>query len=305
MFFNLFKRTPKPFHEGYLPVKDGHEIYYAEFGNPKGTPFLVFHGGPGGSCKPGHVMSFNLKKHRVILHDQRGGGLSKFENRFYKNETRYLLDDAVRLLAHLKIEDKVTVRGGSWGATLALLFAQKYPRRVRRLVLNSVFLAGTADRAWMENISGDLFYPDVMEKIRTAAGNEPVSPYYHRLLQGNKKDINRAMGLYGSYEGIMGSTHADLPKAPFDEDRIKYAQMFFHYDSHDYFIKPDEILKNAKKIAAIPTMIVHNRLDMSCPVQNAWLLHKALPKSKLIIVPNRGHGSDLLHDTIKQELEKM
>ncbi len=305
MFFNFFHRELKPFNEGFLPQKDGHEIYYAEYGNRNGIPVLCFHGGPGGCSGAKHASVFDPKKYRVILHDQRGCGKSPYQNRFYKNTTSDLLADAERLLKHLNIAGKVIVRGGSWGATLALLFAEKYPERVRRLILNSVFLAGTTDREWMENVSGNLFYPDIMEKIRADVGNEPLSAHYNRLLQGGKKDINRAMGLYGGYESIMGRADAILLKPPFDENRIKYVQIFFHYDSHDYFIKPDEILKNAKKIATIPTLIVHNRLDMSCPVKNAYDLHKALPKSKLVIVPDRGHGSKLLHETTLAEIRKL
>lgn len=305
MLWNFFKKENKPFNAGFLPPKDGHEIYYVEYGNPNGIPVLCFHGGPGGSSSVKYAAAFDQKKYRVILHDQRGCGRSTYQDRFYKNTTADLLADAVRLLKHLNVTGKVIVRGGSWGATLALLFAIKYPGCVRRLILNSVFLAGTTDRAWMEKISGDLFYPDIMAKIRADAGKEALSAHYNRLLQGSKKDINRAMGLYGRYEGIMGSVNAALLKPPFDENHIKYAQLFFHYDAHSYFIKPDEILKNAKKIAAIPTLIVHNRLDMSCPVKNAWDLHKALPKSKLVIVPNHGHGSKLLHETVKEEIEKI
>lgn len=305
MFFKFFRRELKPFNTGFLPSKDGHEIYYAEYGNPNGIPVLCFHGGPGGCSAPKHASAFDPKKYRVILHDQRGCGQSTYQNRFYKNTAADLLADATRLLKHLNVTGKVIARGGSWGATLALLFAIKYPERVRRLILNSVFLAGTTDRAWMENISGDLFYPDIMAKIRADAGNEALSAHYNRLLQGGKKDINRAMGLYGGYEGIMGRADAVLLKPPFDENRIKYAQLFFHYDAHSYFIKPDEILKNVKKIAPIPTLIVHNRLDMSCPVKNAFDLYKALPKSKLVVVPDRGHGSKLLHATLKQEIEKI
>ena len=305
MFFGLFKREPKPFNEGFLPPKDGHEIYFAEYGNPRGEPVLCFHGGPGGCSGVGYTHAFDLKKYRVILHDQRGCGRSVYQDRFYKNTTPDLISDAKRLLAHLNIGKKVIVRGGSWGSTLALLFALKYPEAVRRLILNSIFLAGSSDRDWMENLSGDLFYPDIMEKIKAPIKGQALSPFYNRLLQGNKKDINRAMGLYGGYEGIMGSECAELLKPPFDENQIRYAQLFFHYDANNYFIGQDEILKNAGKIAALPTLIVHNRLDMSCPVKNAWLLHKALPKSKLVIVPSRRHVGPLLHETIKKEILKI
>lgn len=140
MFWNLFKRPIQPYHKGFLPTKDGHDIFFQQFGNAAADnrkTILVFHGGPGGSSKYKHTLHYNLKKYRVILFDQRGCGQSICANALYQNTTNDLLDDANRLLNHLQITGKIIVGGGSWGSTLALLFAQKYPHRVSKLVLNS------------------------------------------------------------------------------------------------------------------------------------------------------------------------
>ena len=80
MLFSLFKKKIKPFNSGWLSVGEGHKIHYMEVGNPCGQVVLKFHGGPGGCCRVGHAESFNLKKYRIVLFDQRGGGKSTFED---------------------------------------------------------------------------------------------------------------------------------------------------------------------------------------------------------------------------------
>lgn len=304
MFLTLFHRDPKPFDEGYLPVKDGHEIYYRRFGNPAGEPVLSFHGGPGSVSKAKHAACFDLKKYQVILFDQRGCGKSFYKNRFDKNTTNDLLDDAARLLDTVGIKKKVISYGGSWGATLALLFAQKYPERVKRIIVSCIWLARSEDRQWMSKTSG-LFYPDFLDQIYAGSNGKDPTKYYTKLLFGSSKDMQKAMSLYGGYERLLGQVDPYFFKPPFETQNILSAQMFFHYESHEYFIKENQIIKEAKKIAAIPTLIVHNRLDMTCPVKQAWDLHKALPKSKIIIVPDRGHGSKLMFDVLKKEIKKL
>lgn len=304
-FFNLFKHMPKPYETGYLPECDGHQIYYQQFGNPKGPVILSFHGGPGGSGRAKHAVSENLKKYRLILFDQRGGGKSLARNPLYKNTTADLLKDAEHVLEHLNIKGKIIVSGASWGATLALLFAEQNPKRVSHLVVSCIFLANKRDCDWMPKGSR-LFYPDLLEKFETEAGGKNITQYFTRLLLSkNKRDNERALKSYASYERVLGSTHPHLPEGPFTEEDIRYPRIFFHYDSHKYFLRDNQILKDAHKISHIPTYIFHNRLDMSCPVINAWELHKALPKSKLYIVPSRGHGSPLMFETKKEILKNL
>ena len=119
----------KVFDKGWLPSHEGHEIYYQQMGNSNGEVVLNFHGGPGGCCKESHGQYFNLKKQRVIMFDQRGCNRSKAEDLISLNDTKRLLKDAKRLLDYLNITQPVIVSGTSWGSTLALLFAERYPEQ--------------------------------------------------------------------------------------------------------------------------------------------------------------------------------
>lgn len=69
--------TITPFHQGYLKVSPLHELWYAEYGNPKGMPVIVLHGGPGAGSNELDVSLFDTNYWRVILLDQRGSRLSK------------------------------------------------------------------------------------------------------------------------------------------------------------------------------------------------------------------------------------
>ena len=303
MFFGLFSREPKPYDAGRLDVGDGHSISYYQYGNPRGRVAISFHGGPGGSAKLKYAANFDMKKFRVILFDQRGCGKSKYKDLTYKNTTQDTLRDAERLLDHLGARGKITVAGGSFGSTLALLFAQKNPARVERIVVNSIFLARSRDfTGW---ISGDAkrFYPDIIESLEKISDGKPLAKYFAGLLfSGRRKSELEALEYYGCLEENLGKLEPGFKLPPKDkiEAELKALKIFIHYETNNMFIKENQILNDAKKIARIPTLIAHNRLDMICPFEQAWELHKALPKSKLAIVPDYGHGSKLQTKELKK-----
>ena len=130
----------RPHHSGYLAVGDGHEIYYEECGNHKGLPVLYLHGGPGNGCDEKARRFFDPKKCRIIVFDQRGSGRSRPYANVYANTTWHLVSDIRQLLSVLKI-NKALIFGGSWGSTLALATAIRYPELVSGLVLRGIFLA--------------------------------------------------------------------------------------------------------------------------------------------------------------------
>jgi len=266
--FKIFNKDPKPFNEEFLNRGDGHTIYFAEFGNPKGNAWLVFHGGPGSSSKPHYASIFNLKKSRVIVFDQRGCGKSTYKDRFKNNDTGYGLEDAKAILDHLGIE-KLGIQSGSWGSTLALLFAQKYPKMVDRMVLASIFLARKKDIDWVDVGSG-ILYPDIYEKIVVDRKMNITDYYYKKLFSGKKSDMIDATKRYGSYEHQLGSLSPSLPMNYTPDDRhINSFKMFMHYVKNNFFIKDNEIINNIYKIRHIPLTIVHARLDLVCPLEGA------------------------------------
>src|SRR4051794_22140303 len=109
------KQLPSPFHEGYLPTDEGHQLYFAEYGRPDARVSLILHGGPGSGCKPSMLDWFDLSQHRVILLDQRGAGRSLPAGKIDNNRTWDLVEDIERLRKHLRISRWMLI-GGSWGA---------------------------------------------------------------------------------------------------------------------------------------------------------------------------------------------
>ena len=302
MWFNIF--MPKPFNDGFLPTSDGHEVYYVQYGNPKGEPVLSFHGGPGGSSRPKYAKLFDLKKYRFIQFDQRGCGQSKFTDLLENNNTQALVKDAMRLLKQLGIDKQIIVHGASWGSSMALLFAETYPQAVKKIAVSSVFLARPIDADWVRRDS-ERFYPDLWDEMRKHTKHRDVYDGYYRLLFSPRlKDNLTALSYLGSYEHKLGEINPKFTElCELDERFLKMSKIYFHYDRNNFFLHPNQILKNAAKIKNIPTLILHNRMDFCCPVIQAWELHKALPKSKLTIVAEYGHSSPRLLKEVKKQLK--
>lgn len=290
----------KIFDKGYLPEFEGHEIYYQQMGNPNGEVVLFFHGGPGGKCKVSHGKRFNLKKQRVIMFDQRGSGKSKAEDIISLNDTKRLVKDAKRILEYLNINEQIIVAGGSWGSTLALLFAEKYPECVKRICVCSVFLARKMDMEWMLKDSG-LFYPDLLEEIkRQSEGENPYTHYAKLAFSEDLGSIQTAIKYMVYYEYLMGSLDAKFHDVRIDNEIINSARISLYYAANRYFLENDEILNNIDKIKDIPTNIVHNRLDMCCPLRGAWDLYRSLNNAKIEIIADIGHGGKKLTEAFKK-----
>ena len=304
MFF--FHREPKPFDTGFVPVGQGHQLFYQQFGNPKGRIVLSFHGGPGGCGRSKHVLHYNLKKWRVILFDQRGCGGSRAVDPMADNTPLSAVHDADTILKYLKIKKKITVAGASYGSSLALLFAEAYPKRVEQLILTSVFLMRPVDYKWVSEGSR-LFYPDLMAEMQQQAGRKGIIEYYHRLIFSDKyRDIQQALKYYGSYEYQLGKLDPSFEPTPaLTDGKIQSTRIYLDYEKNDFFVSDNQILDHIDKIKNIPALIIHNRLDFCCPVCGAYDLHRALPKSRLIIVPDIGHGSAKLFKVLDREIARL
>lgn len=290
-WFKLRLKFLKPFNQGFLPEIDGHKIFYQELGNKNGEPILIFHGGPGGSSKPYHASGFDLKKYHIITFDQRGCGKSEYKDALYQNTIDATAQDAIRLLKFLNIKQEIIITGASFGVTCALYFAQKHPELVKKIILNSVFLARKKDGDNMSP-SAKLFYADVLETLQKVAKGKDIFTFCHeKLFSQKQKDVDLAMQYYAPFEHMIGSFDVDFPQKEYSERWLNKFKIFMHYIKNDFFLTENQLIKNAKKIAHIPTYIYHNRLDFICPMYQAHEIHKALKKSKLHIVKATGHCS--------------
>ncbi len=309
MFKKIFAKltAPHPFNSGFYETTDGHKIYFEEYGNPNATPLISFHGGPGSKIKPLHASFYPLRHCHLILFDQRGCGRSTPLASIESNTTDKILDDANELLNYLNVKEKVISIGNSWGSTLALLFAEKFPERVRRIIVSSVFLARAqdTDEGWFKVCSN--FYPDFYDRLQSITPkDESISSYCLKLINSSDKlEQKLAVQLSTGFEHLIGEVNPKLPEVDeIDDAVIAGTKIYIHFIANGYFIEENQILKNAQKIKNIETLIVHNRLDMTCAVKQAFELHNALPKSRLIIVPESGHGGEKLKNTVKKEIRR-
>ena len=287
----------EPYDSGYLKVSDLHEIYWEQAGNPRGVPVLFLHGGPGGGCSPTHRRYYDPAAFRIVLHDQRGAGRSRPFGELRQNITQDLVADIERLRQHLGIE-RFVVLGGSWGSTLALAYAEAHPDRVAGLVLRGVYLGTKVE---MERFYGHgvaEYFPEVSERLWREVPEVPGKTPPQRLLallespdEAVRKRVARAWAAYETKVARLEQPDAAVDAAFETWDPTAFSRIENHYMAHDCFIEEGQLLRDAAKIRHIRTVIINGRYDVICPPKIAWTLHKALPRSELVIVEAAGHSA--------------
>ena len=287
----------KPFVKHSLSVEKPHVLYVEECGNPSGIPVVFLHGGPGAGCSPGHRRFFDPDIYRIILFDQRGCGLSKPHAELMGNNTQALIADIESIRSYLGIERWV-VFGGSWGSTLGLLYAQAFPERVSGLILRGIFLCRNEDIHWFYQDGASHIFPDYwqdfIEPIPLKERGDLVQAYYRRLSGNDELARMAAAKAWSKWEARCASLtmSADLVSSLADpHTALSMARIECHYFVNESFIEPGQILKNIERISHIPTMIVHGRYDMVCPVEQAFLLKEAFPEAALNVIAGAGHSA--------------
>lgn len=288
----------QPFKTEYLSVSNMHSLYLEQSGNPKGIPVIVLHGGPGAQSKPDHRRFFDPKKYRIIIYDQRGCGKSKPSGELQENTTSELISDIEKIKMHLNI-DTWMVFGGSWGSTLGLLYAEAFPDSVTHMIFRGIFLCRKWEIDWLFQTDHlKVIFPDIWEQYMGLAPPEKQSNLlnaYKEMLLGKDEILKtrafriltlledarqRMVSLIDSPEKI-NSQMTDL-------DRESY-KILFYYIENIMFLKENQILNSVDKIRHIPTVILHGRYDLVCPLQSAWELHKAFPEAEFHILPATSH----------------
>ncbi|WP_170406977.1 prolyl aminopeptidase [Ruegeria arenilitoris] len=284
-----------PFDQRVVDMGDGHRIYVEQCGNPDGIPVVVLHGGPGGGCSPAMRRYFDPEVYRVILFDQRGCGRSRPTASVENNTTWHLVADIERLRKLFEIDDWI-VFGGSWGATLALIYAQTHPDRVTRLVLRGVFLATQAELDWFYGGGAGKFWPEQWARftslLRDSELSDTIGAYNKRLFSGDRATEILYARAWSHWENALASIHTNgaVGESPGEYART-FARLENHYFINKAFLEHDgQILDRMDRIAHIPGHIVQGRYDMICPPQAAWSLAEKWPEAELKMVRQAGHA---------------
>lgn len=284
-----------PYESGMLDAGDGHRIYWETCGNPLGKPALFLHGGPGGGCYGDHRRLFDPAHYRVVLFDQRGCGRSQPLGSLEANTTAHLLADIELLREHLRI-DTWLLLGGSWGATLALLYAQRHRERVSALVLRGVFTARRREIDWLYRHGASALFPEAFAAFEAFIPPEErgdlIGAYHRRLTTGERDPQIAAARAWCGWEGALMTLAPRASYAPGHGDQtLALARIEAHYFINNTFLPEGEILAHVEKLAGLPGVIVQGRYDVVTPPSTAFELHTKWPGSRLEIVADAGHAT--------------
>ncbi|WP_282092766.1 prolyl aminopeptidase [Epibacterium ulvae] len=284
-----------PFDQRMIDVGQGHRIYVEQSGNPDGIPVVVCHGGPGGGCSPAMRRFFDPEVYRVILFDQRGCGKSRPFAEVKDNTTWHLIKDMEQIRRLFEI-DRWIVFGGSWGATLSLVYAQTHPDRVMAMVLRGVFLMTAAELQWFYGGDAGRFWPEAWARfvapIPENERGDPITAYHKRLFSGDITEEKRYGQSWSAWENALASMSSNgVSGMPPGDYARAFARLESHYFINEGFLDCDgHILANIGRISHIPGIIVQGRYDMICPPTSAWRLNELWPNSELVMVRDAGHA---------------
>jgi proline iminopeptidase len=282
-----------------LQVDEQHAIYVEEVGNPDGLPVIFLHGGPGSGCSPDSRRLFDPQSYRIILFDQRGAGQSKPHCSLINNTTAHLIADIEKIRHKLNIDSWV-VYGGSWGSTLALLYAQAHSSCVKFLILRGIFLARPNDVAWLfgEQGAAKIFpehYAEFVADIPAKTVPQIMQYYLSKFTGANELLRAKFAKKWSTWEIKCSTLEVNIEKEKFlslANHCLSFSSLEAHYFLNNCFLQENQILKNMHKLANIPGIIIHGRYDMVCPVEQAYLLAKLWPneQAELQIICPAGHS---------------
>ncbi|UUM29564.1 prolyl aminopeptidase [Vibrio japonicus] len=308
----------EPYQSFMLPMKAAqgeqcHHIYVEQCGNPDGIPVLFLHGGPGSGCRPSHRRLFDPSNYRIILFDQRGCGRSKPYGSIKDNTSAHLVADMEQIRQHLKIE-KWILFGGSWGATLGLIYAQKHAERIAGLVLRGVFLGRKQDIDWVYGHSGaaKLFpfqWATLMSLLTSEEQSSPIESIY-RHLNGQdeplKLKLKQALDVWENQ--LVTLTPQPTAESPDFEQLAanESKRIQLHYCIHDCFID-QPLLSRPFALTDVPCHIIQGQYDMVCPLEQGWQLYQANPEFNFKVVPLSGHvaSEPLIQDALLNLMDNL
>lgn len=287
-----------PLTSELLSVGDGHEIYVETVGRTDGIPAVYLHGGPGSGCQPDHRRLFDPERFHAVLFDQRGAGRSRPKGGRDDNTLPHLIADMETIREKFGFQRWMIV-GGSWGATLALAYAQTHPDRVTGIVLRATFL-GTRDElqgAFLDALPR--FHPglsdDFLGVLPPEERGRPLDAYWRRILDPDAAVHGPAARAWHDTERILSehtSSRVRLDLASLNASRALPSTPFMeaHYFQNDCFMKPGQLLSEAGKLERIPGIIVQGRYDLLCPPAISHGLNAVWRGSEVRFVEGAGHS---------------
>jgi proline iminopeptidase len=276
-----------PMQEGFVNA-NGVLIYYKAIG--KGEPLVILHGGPGASHE--YFLPYLLplaRTNRLIFIDERGSGKSeKLENvSNYTVEAMVEDVEAVRVALGL---GKINLLGHSCGGVLAEAYALKYQENLSHLILCSTFHSTKALNEVFRQMKAKMS-PELRARIDKM---EAEGLFGHgKDYEKNRYTNGYMIAAWG--EGYFPYLYQNRPDPNYDPvangimSWDLYREMWGSQGEHvvDGNLTSAE---NGDRLSSIkvPTLITVGDHD-ECAPSLSEEMNKAIPGSKLVVLPNSGH----------------
>jgi 3-oxoadipate enol-lactonase len=249
-----------------LAAVNGTNLYFNDIGKSESLPIVLIHGFPFSSemWKGQMQVLQDIKKNlRVITHDLRGHGQSDVGDGQYSIEL--LVDDLIALLDYLKIT-KTILCGFSMGGYIALRAIERNPDRFNALILCDTMSAADSDEAKIRRANS-------IKLVKKEGVGRFAEGFLKAVFAPKTFDIHpsiidetRRMVLSNSPLGICGALLAMAGRTDTTEALSKIN---------------------------VPTLILVGEHDAVTPPSAAKNMHDRIPNSKLHLIENAGHMSNL------------
>ncbi len=267
--------------DGYLTGAADARIYYRVLGPVEGEDtVVVVHGGPGAGMNSVLPDVQPLAEEFVLIfYDQRGGGRSELPADTSLLDARYFVEDLEAVRRHFRL-DRLKLVTHSFGSVLVAAYAERYPRRVERIVLHG---ATGPERSQAARIAQAT--PPSPDTALSNRANELL----RALLEGTAKNPVETCEEYeaigrqiaearGESVTFRGSTCDNLPEA------VRY---YYQYTAQ---LAPRtfgwDFTSGLEDVSA-PVLVVYGARDsLALPAQRAWV--EAFPDARLLLVPGAG-----------------
>ncbi len=241
-----------------------------------GPPVVLCHGGPGiyDYLDPVAAMIEDLAT--VYRYDQRGCGRSEQREPY---DVATFVEDLDALRAHWG-HDAWTVVGHSWGATLALLYAVRYPERTERLV----YISGTGiNPAW----HGD--YRRAREARLLPAARDRLRRLEEERTVATGAELDRInaerITLLEATEYYDATRFEELPR--YDRFPVNYALNAALNDEMNGLEDSGALPTQVARIAA-PTLVLDGEADLR-PRWARARIAELIPNGRHLTIEQAGH----------------
>ena len=179
------------------------------------------------------------------------------------------------------------------------------------LALAAVTTTSRDEVDWITEFIGRVF-PREWDAFAHASGRRTgqrvVDAYFERLTDPDDEVRDAAAAAWCAWEDVHVSLDPHATPDPRYQDRDfrnRFATHVVNSWAHSAFLGDRGVLDNIERIAHLPVVLIHGRLDVSSPLSTAWELHQTLPLSELVVIESEGHGGAGMTEALEVAYEKL